>query len=365
MKTLSIIEKTSLVDLEVIIERGMGSFVEVGNALLKIRDSRLYRESHGTFEAYCQGRWGMARNYANKLISGAQTVGNLGTNVPKPLTETQARPLTSLPPEKQAEVWQVAVDTAPDGRVTERHVEAAVKDFKEKHPPKESTPSDKGKFNEPPESIEWARWSWNPVTGCKQGCKYCYAREIANRFDGHFRPTFHENRLTMPINTKLPTNPTIRDRNVFVCSMADLFGEWVSDKWIEKVLNVCREQSQWTYLFLTKNPKRYTTIDFPPNAWVGTTIDTQARVKPAEDAFRKVKATIKFVSLEPLLEEVTFPNPSLFDWYIIGGQSQTSKSPAFQPEWRWVETILSQARSAGKMVYFKPNLTIKPKEYPR
>jgi hypothetical protein len=73
--------------------------------------TRLYRPQD-TFEAYCKDRWGMARNYANKLISGAQVVGNLGTNVPKPATEGVARPLTALTPEKQVEVWNAAVDTA-------------------------------------------------------------------------------------------------------------------------------------------------------------------------------------------------------------------------------------------------------------
>ena len=82
-------------------------------------------------------------------------------------------------------------------------------------------------FNRTNDNIEWASWTWNPVTGCKQGCPYCYAREIAARFYGHdgFEPKFHPDRLIAPINTR-PQKPggPIGNRNVFVCSMADLFG---------------------------------------------------------------------------------------------------------------------------------------------
>ena len=76
---------------------------------MTIRDKRLYRQSHDTFEAYCQERWKMARNYANKLISASEVVSNLGTVVPTlPSNEAQVRPLTKLPPEQQAPAWQRA-----------------------------------------------------------------------------------------------------------------------------------------------------------------------------------------------------------------------------------------------------------------
>ena len=92
-----------------------------GNALLEIRDSRLYRTSYGTFEDYCQEKWSFNSSRARQLIAAAETVANLEsvtTVTLLPATETQARPLVSLPPTAQREVWAAAVETAPNGKVT-------------------------------------------------------------------------------------------------------------------------------------------------------------------------------------------------------------------------------------------------------
>jgi protein gp37 len=231
-----------------------------------------------------------------------------------------------------------------------------------------SAPAHKATFNRTNDNIEWASWSWNPVTGCKHGCTYCYARDIAIRFTGHFQPEFHPNRLDAPQNTKVPDSDNPGDKAVFVCSMADLFGEWVPDEWIDKVLASVRMAPQWTFIFLTKNPGRLADIDWPNNAWVGTTVDCQARVEPAQNAFRNVKARVRFVSCEPLNERVTFTDMSMFNWAIIGGRSKTTGAAAFQPEWEWVIDIVRKAMDAGIMWYRKPNLdlnAIAPKDYPK
>ena len=128
--------------------------------------------------------------------------------------------------------------------------------------------------------IDWATMSWNPVTGCRHGCPYCYARRTATRFNAGledpaplagglhmlpekikatpypygFEPTLHRYRLGQPQNTKEP-------QTVFVCSMADLFGRWVPTSWIVEVLDACRKAPQHRYLFLTKNPARYLELD--------------------------------------------------------------------------------------------------------
>lgn len=223
------------------------------------------------------------------------------------------------------------------------------------------------KFNRTNDNISWSKWSWNPVTGCKHGCKYCYARDIANRFNPNgFEPTFHEDRLDAPKNTKIPKD-LVRipgGNNVFVCSMADLFGDWVPNEWITSVLNVVEESPTWNFLFLTKNPKRLTTIKWPKNAWVGTTVDCQARVNAAEDAFKNIKATVKFLSCEPLQEEVTFNDLSMFDWVIIGGRSRSTGMAVGQPKLEWVAKIINKARSHNLKVYCKPNLTVLPPKGP-
>ncbi len=233
---------------------------------------------------------------------------------------------------------------------------------KEKDIPKKTST-----FNFTNDNIEWAKWTWNPVTGCKHGCKYCYARDIAKRFDGHFKPTFYEDRLQAPEKTKIPKAKLkeLGIHNVFVCSMADLFGEWVPQEWIDTVINVVRNNTQWNFLFLTKNPKRMIDIEWPDNAWIGTTIDKQSRVKESESAFKKIKAKVKFISCEPLNEKIIFSDISIFDWLIIGARSKSTQQVEFQPEWEWVESLVLQARDANVKKYFKPNLTVVPKEYPQ
>lgn len=131
MEQLTLLEVQRLEVLESVIDAGMQTFVHVGNALLEIRDSRLYRTSHGTFEDYCRERWQMSRPRAYQLIEAAEVVGNLSTIVDiAPTTESQARPLTVLQPEAQREVWQRAVETAPNGKVTAAHVQATVNEYR-------------------------------------------------------------------------------------------------------------------------------------------------------------------------------------------------------------------------------------------
>ena len=84
--------------------------------------------------------------------------------------------------------------------------------------------------------------------------------------------------------------------------MADLFGRWVPGEWIERILATVAANPQWNFLFLTKFPKRMSEFVIPPNAWMGTTVDLQARVANAEKVFEKVKASVRWLSIEPMLE---------------------------------------------------------------
>lgn len=127
------IELSRLAQCEAVIERGLKTFVDVGNALLEIRDSRLYRKEYDTFEDYCRQRWNMSRFYAHRMIEAAQVTENLlpvGNILPT--SERQARPLTSLPPEMQVQAWRQAVDTAPEGKITAAHVQAVVAEMQER-----------------------------------------------------------------------------------------------------------------------------------------------------------------------------------------------------------------------------------------
>jgi hypothetical protein len=146
---------------EAIIARGLETFIDVGNALLAIRDKRLYREKHSTFEDYCQDRWGMQRAHAYRLMDAAKVAGYLSPMGDiLPASERQARPLSSLEPEQQQEIWTQVVENAPkDGegkpRITAALVQDAVNEYQGK--PHVSHNSGNNEWYTPPKFIEAAR----------------------------------------------------------------------------------------------------------------------------------------------------------------------------------------------------------------
>ncbi len=206
-------------------------------------------------------------------------------------------------------------------------------------------------------TIEWCTnedgtqgFTWNPVTGCKHGCSYCYARKIATRFKGSkafpegFEPTWHPDRLMEPWS---PRNPS----RIFVCSMADLFGEWVPRDWIDRVLWTVKGTARHTYIFLTKNPKRLKEFNpWPKNAWVGCTITSHKdRDSVPLDGMQYVDAPVKFISFEPLLNwqvgdkfllGMSYREAGI-SWLIVGAQTNPTKLP----ERAWVENIEDAAGS--------------------
>lgn len=154
---LTITEHTQLAECEAVIERGLHTFMEVGDALLKIRQNRLYRNTHESFEDYCRERWGFRRSHADNLIDAARVVADLNSMEFKPpilpLTERQARPLTLLDtPEDRQAAWQRAVETAPDGKVTGKHVQAVVDEMRGALAETSDEP-----WQEPPEEWKAAR----------------------------------------------------------------------------------------------------------------------------------------------------------------------------------------------------------------
>jgi site-specific DNA-methyltransferase (adenine-specific) len=127
MNELTKLESKKFQECEQIIERGLGTFYEVGTALLAIRDERLYRVTHGTFEEYCRDRWRMVASRARQLIGAAQVVANLeSVTIVTPDNESQARELAPLEPDAQREVWKKVVETAPNGNYTAAQIRAIV-----------------------------------------------------------------------------------------------------------------------------------------------------------------------------------------------------------------------------------------------
>jgi len=137
---LTSIEESELVRLESIIEKGQQTFVEVGAALMEIKDSGLYKQ-HGTFEQYCKERWGYARTTAYYLIQSCKVIENVQhVEQGSPSSLRQTIPLSGLTPPQQQEAWKKAVDTAPEGKVTAKHVEKTAKEFQKVSVPKERPP---------------------------------------------------------------------------------------------------------------------------------------------------------------------------------------------------------------------------------
>lgn len=222
--------------------------------------------------------------------------------------------------------------------------------------------------------IDWCDSSWNPITGCLHGCEYCYARGVANRFSGGgdkwsddtlfvldekfyeeetekscpypygFKPTFHRYRLEEYAKKK--------SRNIFVCSMADLFGEWIPDNWIEEIFTACSKAPQHNYLFLTKNPQRYFDLQekgkliVAENMWYGASVTNEKQLKEAAKAFCNLKCGTKtFLSVEPLLEDITLSEiwddciaGKHIDWVIVGAESGQRKDKVV-PQRDWIRSI--------------------------
>lgn len=377
------------------------SYFETGDALRNIlgtgkyRD-RLYRTAgFDTFEEYCRDRWQISQPRSSQLIGSADIGRFLMTNGYEiPVSERVARPLAVLyGPDKDGavdeegvvEAWADAIESRMGQRVRASDVEEAITRLKARRDKNWITldewremPPDyhdrafaldgKKTFNKQDnDSIEWAQWSWNPVTGCKHDCPYCYARDIAKRFyPQDFVPSIISERLTAPRHTKVPekAESDVAFKNVFVCSMADLFGRWVPSEWIGAVLDQVADNPQWNFLFLTKFPKRYREFEFPANAWPGTTVDCQARVKAAESAFDGIRGGTKWLSIEPMLEPLTFNRLDLFDWLVIGGASRSEKTPEFHVPADWWAPLHAQAKQAGLQVYHKANLFVRERGFP-
>lgn len=156
IETFEITER--LCTCERVIERGLNTFVEVGNALLEIRDNRLYRANYSTFEEYCQTRWSFTKQRAYQLMDAAEVIDSLEKSTIVdflPRTETQARPLTALKPDDQITAWQRVVETAPETGITAKHVQAVVDELQNK--PHVAFNSGNNEWYTPAEYIEAAK----------------------------------------------------------------------------------------------------------------------------------------------------------------------------------------------------------------
>jgi protein gp37 len=207
-------------------------------------------------------------------------------------------------------------------------------------------------------SIEWTQHTWNPVTGCTKvspGCKHCYAETMAGRlqamgargYENGFKLTLHPERLEQPLQRKSPTT-------YFVNSMSDLFHEEVPDAFIEEVLRTCQRAQHHTFQILTKRSERLPVFfrkrTCPPNVVLGVSVEDQKYGLPRIDDLRKVKAKTRFLSVEPLLEDLGPMDLKGIHWIIVGGESGPGARP-MDPS--WAANVRDQAVAAGVPFFFK------------
>ena len=250
-------------------------------------------------------------------------------------------------------------------------------------------------------TIETFDSSWNPITGCRHECVFCYAKRIADRFAGYvqddenrhkysitgykgrniytvespmtkqtksgeiqtavypfgFEPTFYPYKLNEPQSWKEP-------KNIFVCSMSDLFGEWTPDEWIQKVFDACDKAPQHRYFFLTKNPMRYTYLKesgkLPKrdNFWYGTTITNKTGEFFApyfKDGYHC------FLSIEPIQENIFtgWEHRDLvgnsIEWIIVGAETG-NRVGKVRPKKEWILKIAEVCENANIPLFMKDSL---------
>ena len=240
-------------------------------------------------------------------------------------------------------------------------------------------------------SIEWALnpdgtpgYTWNPITGCLNGCEYCYARKLANTrlrerylanknvlpnqtvnktynlgWTDPFYPRFWEDRLRgirrdVSFAQSRRWGSQAKARGIFVCDMSDLFGIGIPEIWTKSVMDVIKDCPTDRFYLLTKQPQNLIKFSpFPDNCWVGVSATNSLDFEYAVYSLRKIEARIKYISVEPCLNKIYGELVGGgIDWVIIGSQTKPYKPPKIE----WVKEIVQACDKAGIPVFLKDNL---------
>jgi len=218
--------------------------------------------------------------------------------------------------------------------------------------------------------IEWTDATWNPVAGCtivSAGCTNCYAMEMARRLEAmgvakYVGLTRRSGQRAIwngvvredPASLDIPTSWK-KPRKIFVNSMSDLFHEGVSDAFIGRVWDVMRHTPHHSYQILTKRPDRMASVvanqigEVLPNVWLGTSVEN-ADVVERIDHLRRVPASIRFISFEPLIGPVGPTDLTDIHWAIVGGESGKSARPIRE---EWIDEIYEQCSVYSCAFFFK------------
>jgi len=208
--------------------------------------------------------------------------------------------------------------------------------------------------------IEWTEQTWNPTTGCTKispGCKHCYAETMARRlklmgargYENGFKLSILPHRLVEPLNRKKPTT-------YFVNSMSDLFHNDIPFDYLDQVFDIIRQTPQHTYQILTKRAARMHKYFMPggrivpANAWLGVSVENRKHGLPRIDELRDVEASIRFLSIEPLLEDIGEIDLTGIHWVIVGGESGHNARPMKKD---WALNIKRQCEANDVAFFFK------------
>ncbi len=206
--------------------------------------------------------------------------------------------------------------------------------------------------------IEWTEQTWNPTAGCTKisaGCKNCYAETMAIRlqamgvkgYENGFEFSIVPERLYEPLKRKKPTI-------YFVNSMSDLFHHKMPKDYLNKIFEVIQKTPYHTYQILTKRADKmfeyFKNIEIPKNIWLGVTVENKKEGLPRIDYLRYLKASVLFLSIEPLLEDLGKIDLTNIDWVIVGGESGPKARPM---EKEWVISIKEQCLENNIAFFFK------------
>lgn len=205
--------------------------------------------------------------------------------------------------------------------------------------------------------IEWTDKTWNPITGCSKkstGCLNCYAEVMSRRlkamgqakYSNGFKVTLHEQCLDEPLTWR-------GAHNIFVCSMSDIFHEEVPFDFVDKMFDIIKRTPQHRYQILTKRAERmaeyFATRSIPENVWLGVTVEAQSS-RFRIDRLRNLSASVKFLSCEPLVEDLGEIDLTGIDWVIVGGESGPKARPMQES---WALNIRRQVEEQGARFFFK------------
>ncbi len=205
--------------------------------------------------------------------------------------------------------------------------------------------------------IEWTDKTWNPITGCSKkstGCLNCYAEVMSRRlkamgqakYSNGFKVTLHEQCLDEPLTWR-------GAHNIFVCSMSDIFHEEVPFDFVDKMFDIIKRTPRHRYQILTKRAERmaeyFATRSIPENVWLGVTVEAQSS-RFRIDRLRNLSASVKFLSCEPLVEDLGEIDLTGIDWVIVGGESGPKARPMQES---WALNIRRQVEEQGARFFFK------------